>query len=382
MTNIIPMTGNNVCISQDGSDGGPGNWNDPGTKKQINLTRGFTPGGPQGRIDIRFTLPAGGRGELIVGVRRSQESDKMTPRCSASNDNATTVTQLEPYGRFCYGTCNQVGGNRIWAVEMSNEVNHFCGVLPYADPALWYRNMCHGYCGIKKAAPNAYVVAPGAGHNNGTFQHMPEPYRWYQLLKAELTTNQPNYFSNLKASMGVTSSGPDPFDWIGVHTYGSDPRAASTDPHNTMNIMALVYNLFGGTYPIHPTEQGPSWNGVGEVPAGSDLGGGHPLNATGAGDWWKAMVDYCHGNRRWNHNVQFTGAAGTTLSATTGVTLSQRQAAAAIIFRPPMHFAMATPSGGEQGNTKGLYSADALTTRKFTTAPGNGDIVDQMALYT
>jgi hypothetical protein len=239
--------------------------------------------------------------------------------------------------------------------------------------------MCHGYCGIKKAAPNAYVVAPGAGHNNGTFQHMPEPYRWYQLLKAERTTNQPNYFSNLKASMGVTSSGPDPFDWIGVHTYNSTPEAVSTDPHNTMNIMALVYNLFGGTYPIHPTEQGPSWNGVGQ--GGSALGGGHPLSAQGAGDWWKALVDYCHGNRRWNHNVQFTGTAGTTLSATTGVTLAQRQAAAAIIFRPPMHFAMATPSGGEQGNTKGMYSADALTSRKFTTAPGNGDVVDQMALY-
>jgi hypothetical protein len=385
MTNIIPMTGNNVCISQDQSDGGPGNWNDPGTKKQINLTRGYTQGGPQGRIDIPFNLPAGGRGELIVGVRRSQESDKMTPRCSASNDNATTVDELEGYGRFCYNTCSRVGGNRIWAVEMSNEVNHFCGVLPYADPALWYRNMCHGYCGIKKAAPNAYVVAPGAGNNNGTFQHMPEPVRWYTLLKAERTTNQPNYFSNLKASMGVTSPGPDPWDWLACHTYCQNPGAVSTSSENAMNRMAAIYNLFNGTYPIMPTEQGPSWNAVGA--GGSDLGAGDPLNAAGAANWWKALTDYCHGNRRWNHNVQLTGTDGLTLGKVIGsgpgeATLAQHQAAAARIFRPPMHFAMATPSGGELGNSKGMYSGQALSTRKFTIAPGNGDIIDLMALYT
>jgi hypothetical protein len=47
-----------------------------------------------------------------------------------------------------------------------------------------------------------------------------------------------------------------------------------------------------------------------------------------------------------------------------------------------MHFAMATPSGGELGNSKGMYSGQALSTRKFTIAPGNGDIIDLMALYT
>jgi hypothetical protein len=394
ITEAIPMTGTNISIANDASDGGRGNYD--ATKTRIYLKRGQVPDtpnnpSPSGTWDTPYTLTGftgTRRGELIVGARRSQESDKMTCVCSATNDNATTPAQLEPYGIFCYETCRKIGPARIWAVEMSNEVNHFCGVLPYADPALQYRNFCHGYVGIKRALPNAFVVPAGPGDNDGQYPHMPDPLRWYQLLKREAEVNQPNYFRNLKASMGVSSPGPMPWDWVSIHAYCGNPNQVDSNPFNAMNSMALIYNEFGGLYPLHPTEQGSSWNAVGE--GGSALGGGQPYSAAGAGDWWKAMTDYTHGNKRWNHTVQFVNAPGTTwgtdLSANPG-NLTARRAAARGIWRPWMNFAMMTPSGGEQGNTKGMYRGsitptNRLGTRKFTLAAGNGDILDQMRDYS
>jgi chitodextrinase len=391
----FPMTGDAVMIADDASDSDASdpNANFSSDRKRVNLIRGFhtgqVPSGARQPVGTRYTLPGSGTGDLIVGVRSSGDKvDKMTPVCSATNDNATRIAELEPYGRFVAGLLQRIASetqvavaNSVAAVEMSNEVNHFLGVRPWADPALWYRNMCHAYCAVKLVAPSIFVVAPGPGDNNGSFAHMPEPVRWFRLLHDQQQTVQPNYFSNLKTACGVSSPGPMPFDWCSVHAYSQKPNQVVTSGDSVMDGIAHIYNEFNGAYPIMPTEQGPSWNGVGATPVGNAFGGSWPLSAAGTGDWWQYVIDLTHGNIRWPH-TPFVGTAGTTLSATSGVTLAERRAAARIIFRPWMHFSLQTPSGGEEGNTKGMYSDSTLASKKFTLATGNGDILDMMRAYS
>jgi hypothetical protein len=304
----------------------------------------------------QWTIPTG-RGTvdapvIIGGHGGTDAAQKMTPRCSAT----ATGTTLEPYGRFVKKLVEQ-GGAHIRFLEMGNEYNHILGCQPFADPALVFRNFCHGYVAAKLANPNIIVLPCGPGDNNLSGAYM-NPLAWYQALHAQ-GISQAGYFSALCSSNSVTPTNTVyPWDWLAVHAYGSNP-ANETAANITMNRLANIYNTFNGQFPLCPTEQGIDWNwdGTGESEA-------PPMNHTEAGNWVRAFFDYCHGNRRWGHVTQFTGTSGATLASTTA-TVEQRRAAADRIFKCPFLFAAKNPSGDNQ---KGLFGTNNVAKWGLGTA--------------
>jgi hypothetical protein len=287
----------------------------------------------------------------------------MLADCSVSNSSPATVQDLEPIGVFTYEMVRQLG-NRIRSIEPGNEINWNLGSKPFAQPGLWYRNMCHVYAGAKKANPNIIVYA-GSCAATLPAPSFPSSDDWYHLLKLERTTNQPNYFSNLKSALGFASRGPDPMDVINIHTYPPDPGRIATGTFMDRTVNA--YNDFGGQYPVAFTEMGPS-NAWESEP-----------NATAAAGWgWEAIYDwldemfgYLTGNRRWDHQ-QFTGSDGADLS---GTNLAARKAAARNIFELSYYFNLrVNPSDGHHALGLSLYDGPGGSTdRRFIVGNATRD---------
>jgi chitodextrinase len=295
-----------------------------------------------------YTIPAGAGGtdsSLVIGGGGGIQDQKMLPRCAVG-----ATTALEPYGNYCKSVINLLG-SRVATCELSNERNGILGQQPYVNIPLQYRNLCHGYCGVKLANANVLVGCASvamnqytAGNRDTFFKGYMMAADFYQAIHDE-KANQPNYFSTLCSNLGVTAPADGfPFDFVITHPYQNDPSSASAV---VMSESAAIYNMFGGTKLLMFGEQGTHWtpsstNDLGHVPV--DESAGNQLSPQGGHDWYAALIDRAHGNVRWNATTQLTGTDGANLAKVTGdgtggtITVANRRISARKIFMPPLFF--------------------------------------------
>lgn len=333
------------------SGSGAGNWighsiHGPGIPTTGGLVtiagNEFTSGNHCNLANIGSRL-TNGSGEYWIGGSGNERDQKMTPRCKTAAQGGTDA--LEPYGDWCNQMTARLG-SRVARIELSNEINHNLGCSPYPDVELQYRNLCHGYVGVKMENPDIIVCTPGTGNHNpaGESSHQAgylHPKTWLRRIKEEHTTNQAGYFEDLCSSMGVTSPNGLPFDSVSIHPYARGPYINPAT--NVIGDAAYVYNLFGGRAKVALTEQGPGW-----VPTGGNPEN-YPLTKTAAYNWWAGVFDILHGNVPWPYGQAFQGAAA-ALALPTGptttssqITLTDRRALARQVFDVPTIFVISAP---------------------------------------
>lgn len=270
---------------------------------------------------------------------------------------------------------------RATFVELGNETQTFLGAMPFVDPALQYKQHCHGYVGAKLADSSIIVVSAGAaGTRTLSGNTMTMEAYWSRLLDHAVGTSyvSAGYFQRLCAAHGISKPVcPDvPADAIGLHTYTDDPIKT---PNPLMSAVAQVFNDVknrggGGYLPIMLTEQGPDWERDG-------YGGGATANrnARYSFEWVFDFLNLQWGNIRWPWTPDINGLGSTT------ATLAERRVIAAATFMPPVIQWLKDTTAQHVGlwdgsNSPKFYPESLLGLSTTIASASNGDTLPQATI--
>jgi hypothetical protein len=260
---------------------------------------------------------------------------------------------------------------RAYLVELNNEPNIGMGGRPFAVPAYEYRRYCQGYVAAKKLDSRFYVLLPGTGDREDTTSNYYTAPDWNDAILDEALINQKDYLPDLCEEHNVPMPASKlPCNGAGIHPYNPQPSRTmvGASPVRPMNEIPTVSNMIaartGVRVPMFCTEQGPEWLDDTSAPNLPS----QPTNPAGGYQWISEFIDYMHGNRRWDHVVQFTGTDGATLGSTTA-SVTDRRAAAKRLFGPPSLFSLHDPTADDHN---GVYSFNDV--KKWLA--GRNDVVE------